>query len=317
MTDDVVNGPEGVLDGLPVHVGPSELGDVAQELTRLGARIVGPADAEVLIWTSMSRLRLVETMHPGIRFVQLPIAGVERWVEDAELMAIATFASAAGIYGELVAEHALALLLACARDLHRFARLGAWEEGAGLRSGVLRGAHVAVVGTGGIGTALIRLLVPLGVTTVAVSRSGRYVPGAVMSVASSDVDGVWPTVDAVVLAAPSTPATEGLVDARVLARMRDDAWLVNVARGPLVDTAALVDALRERRIGGAALDVTDPEPLPEGHPLWNDPRCLITPHTGLPERARVRLLSEHAVANTVRYAQGLALRSVIDPLRGY
>jgi phosphoglycerate dehydrogenase-like enzyme len=305
------------LDGLRVHVGPNPLDRATESLLALGASMVDTEHAEVLIWTSMSRKRLSQAMHPGIRFVQLPIAGVERWVEDTELMNSAAFASAAGIYGPLVAEHALALLLAGFRDIHRFARSESWEDGAGLRTGALRGATVTIIGAGGIGSALIRMLAPLGVNTIAVTRTGRSVPAAQRSVGFGGLDDLWAESDAVVLAAPATVSTERLIDARTLELMRSDAWLVNVARGTLIDTNALVAALRSGHIGGAALDVTEPEPLPADHPLWTEPRCLITPHTGLPDGERLQLLAEHAVANTVRFAQGEPLQSLIDAARGY
>jgi D-3-phosphoglycerate dehydrogenase len=99
--------------------------------------------------------------------------------------------------------------------------------------------------------------------------------------------------------------------------MRNDAWLVNVARGTLVDTGALVDALARGAIAGAALDVTDPEPLPDGHPLWTEPRALITPHIANPAATLRRYLARHVQENVTRFANGDALLSPIDPQAGY
>ena len=115
-------------------------------------------------------------------------------------------------------------------------------------------------------------------TFVGVSRSGRPVDGFARVVPVGELRSVLPEADVVVLAAPSTPDTAGLIGAEELDAMSEDAWLVNVARGALVDTDALVAALAAGSIAGAALDVTDPEPLPDGHPLWTEPRALITPH---------------------------------------
>jgi D-3-phosphoglycerate dehydrogenase len=118
-----------------------------------------------------------------------------------------------------------------------------------------------------------------------------------------------------VIAAPATHATRHLVGAPELAKMREHAWIVNIARGSLIDSDALVEALREERIGGAALDVTDPEPLPDGHPLWE--LALITPHIANPQHALTRRLAERVHENVTRLASGEALIAQIDPERGY
>src|SRR5690606_18442829 len=114
------------------------------------------------------------------------------------------------------------------------------------------------------------------------NRSGRPVPGADLVVTPDRLGEVLRESDFVVIAAPATSATRHLIGRRELGLMRDSAWLVNIARGSLIDTDALVDALRTGEIAGAALDVTDPEPLPDGHPLWTEPRALITPHSANP-----------------------------------
>jgi len=121
----------------------------------------------------------------------------------------------------------------------------------------------------------------------------------------------------VVVALALTRATEHIIGPAELAAMRPDAWLVNVARGRHVDTGALVTALRERAIGGAALDVTDPEPLPDGHPLWDLDNCIITPHTADTEEMIDRLLGRRIEANVAAFAAGQPLLGVIDPAAGY
>ena len=122
---------------------------------------------------------------------------------------------------------------------------------------------------------------------------------------------------AVVLALALTPQTRGLIGRAELAAMEPDAWLVNVARGELVDTAALVDALQRGVIGGAALDVTDPEPLPDGHPLWDLPNCLITPHTADTPEMIEFLLARRIAENVRRLAAGQELVGLMDPALGY
>jgi D-3-phosphoglycerate dehydrogenase len=171
---------------------------------------------------------------------------------------------------------------------------------------------VAIVGAGGIGRALIALLAPFETRVVAVTRRGEPVP-----LPGERLAEVWKAADFVVVAAPATGATRHLVGAPELAAMRPHAWLVNVARGSLVDTDALVTALREEAIGGAALDVTDPEPLPAGHPLWDEPRALITPHSANPLSALTRELAARVRENVTRFAAGQPLIARIDPGAGY
>jgi D-3-phosphoglycerate dehydrogenase len=174
-----------------------------------------------------------------------------------------------------------------------------------------------VFGAGGIGGELMAMLGPLEASVIAVNRSGSPVPGAHRSVPAAQLNDVIGQADWVVITAPLTAETRGLFDAEMLSRMRPDAWLVNVARGGIVDTDALVAALTDGGIAGAALDVTDPEPLPEGHPLWSLGNVLITPHVAntwdmaLPElRGLVR-------RNVARFAAGEPLEGVVDPATGY
>jgi phosphoglycerate dehydrogenase-like enzyme len=166
----------------------------------------------------------------------------------------------------------LAVILAQVRQLPRFLaaqRAGTWDP---VRSDPLGGQTVLIVGYGSIGEAVERMLDPFGVTVKRIARRAR--PG----VASLDeLPALLPDADIVILLVPITPATTGLVDAPFLSRMHDHALLVNAARGPVVDTGALLAELRSGRLR-AALDVTDPEPLPDGHPLWSVPGLLLTPH---------------------------------------
>jgi phosphoglycerate dehydrogenase-like enzyme len=176
---------------------------------------------------------------------------------------------------------------------------------------------VAIVGAGGIGRALIGLLEPFGCEVIAVTRRGRDVPGASRTLPADRLAEAWPAARHVVIAAPATAGTRHLVGARELAAMREDAWLVNIARGSLVDTDALVEALRAGAIAGAALDVTDPEPLPDGHPLWELPNALITPHVGTPADTERGLFAERVRENVRRLVAGEPLVGVVDAEGGY
>ena len=248
----------------------------------------------------------------SVRWVQLPAAGVERWLSG--MVDGPVYTSATGAFALPVAEHALALVLAGARALAPSIRATQWWESPA-RS--IEGTTVLIVGAGGIGAALIEMLEPFGNRILAVNRSGRPVAGAERTVPVDRLDEVLGEADFVVLAAPGTPQTRRLIDAGRLARMRRDAWLVNVGRGSLVDTDALVAALDAGRLGGAALDVTDPEPLPAGHPLWGHERAIITPHVATTPGGERRHYAERIRDNVARFAAGEPLGGVVDRDAGY
>jgi phosphoglycerate dehydrogenase-like enzyme len=291
-----------------VHVAPEPDRAVEEAVVAAEGRIAASlADADALVWVDANPSSFPDSLPERIRWVQLPSAGVEQWLERTDRDRLWT--SAAGAYGRPVAEHCLALMLAGARRLADCARARSWSAPPAVP---LDGATVAIVGAGGIGHALIELLEPLRVEVLAVTRRGR---GGTLP--ADRLGDVWPRAHHVVIAAPATAATRHLVGAAELEAMREDAWLVNVARGSLVDTDALVAALAGGAIAGAALDVTDPEPLPDDHPLWREPRALITPHIANPQATLRRYLAEHVRANVARFAAGKPLLSVIDPGAGY
>ena len=299
-----------------IHLGPEERPDLRSAIEAGGGRVGPLQDAAGVVWVGHDPAAFPEL--PGsVRWVQLSSAGVERWVRAGVVSGERTFTSATGAYGSPVAEHALALMLAGDKALPAFARSRSWDGHGRAEARALAGATVAIVGAGGIGRALIGLLQPFGAEILAVTRRGHDVPGAARTYAAGELDEVWPNAHHVVIAAPATDGTRHLVGARELAAMRADAWLVNVARGSLVDTDALVGALREHAIAGAALDVTDPEPLPDGHPLWDLPNALITPHIATPPEAERRHFAERVRENVRRFAAGEPLEGVIDPDGGY
>jgi phosphoglycerate dehydrogenase-like enzyme len=250
--------------------------------------------------------------------VQLPFAGIESFFEAGVVDPSFAWTCTKGVYGHATAEHALALILMAARRLHLHATATTWSPApGGVEERSLRDLTVVIVGTGGIGTALARMLAPLRARIIGVNRSGRDLEHAERTVTTARLHDVLPEGDFVAIAAALTPHTRHLIDARALDRMRSSAWLVNVARGGLVDTEALVDALHSNSIGGAALDVTDPEPLPEGHPLWKLENAVVTPHVantwlmGLPE---LRAMVER---NVRHFAAGEELEGIVDPDAGY
>jgi phosphoglycerate dehydrogenase-like enzyme len=274
-------------------------------------------DPAGLVWTgagAVDELRAVLQAHPGISWVQLPMAGVERMAEAGVFDHQRQWTSAKGAYAEPVAEHALALLLAGLRHLPERARARSWGEPA---AETLFDQPVTIVGGGGITVALMRLLEPFRTQVTVVRRSAEPVPGATRTLTTEHLHEALAGARAVVLTLALTPQSRGLIGPEELELMDQQAWLVNVARGGLVDTEALVKALRSGQIGGAALDVTDPEPLPAGHPLWDLPDCLITPHTADTEQMIQPLLAARITENVKRLIAGQELAGRVDPDLGY
>jgi phosphoglycerate dehydrogenase-like enzyme len=282
-----------------------------------GAEVVPLEDAEVLIWTEVGNpeeLRAVLAATPDIGWVQLPWAGVEPFADAGVIDGDRVWTCGKGVYAKPVAEHALALALAGTKDLKRFASARSWGEQSGIS---LVGGKVTIFGGGGITQELIRLLQPLCCTITVVRRHPDPIDGADTVLDFGQRFEALRGADVVVLALALTDETRGVISEIELELMEPHAWLVNVARGAHVVTEDLVIALRGDVIGGAALDVTDPEPLPEGHPLWELPNCLITPHTANTEDMAVALLSERITDNIRRFAAGEELIGRVDPALGY
>ena len=297
-------------------VAPGAVADVvADAITGAGGELVGPDEAEALVWTDPTDAAALSELLaglPDVRWVQLPFAGVDRF---ADLFADGrTWTSTKGAYSEPVAEHALALGLAGLRQLTVRARARAWGEQAGLR---LAGSKVTVVGGGGISEAFLRLVAPFGVRATVVRRHVAPMAGAAEVVAPERLHEALAGARLVVLALALTLDTTGIIGAAELDCMESDAWLVNVARGAHVVTDDLVAALRAGGIGGAALDVTDPEPLPAGHPLWDLDNCLITPHTANTWEMAEPLFAARIAANVDRYQRQEPLLGLVDPELGY
>lgn len=287
---------------------------LAEAIIAGGGTLVDPADAEGLVWFGPfdpDALRPVIGASPA-RWVQLPWAGVEPYLPM--LTADREWTCGKGVYAEATAEHALLLVLALLRDLPRRVRAGRWEP----RSGVsLFDKRVLVVGGGGIGEVLLRLLAPFRCTVTVVRRHPTPMAGAAAVVGGDGLDAALAEADVVVLGLPLTAETTGLMGREQLLLMQKHAVLVNVARGAHVVTDDLVAALRDGDIAGAALDVTDPEPLPADHPLWAEPRCLITPHTANTIEMVRPAIEERIRENVRRFGAGEPLIGTVDVDLGY
>ncbi|MFI9505068.1 D-isomer specific 2-hydroxyacid dehydrogenase family protein [Nocardia sp. NPDC052566] len=311
---------------VPVAIGPATPPPALLEkaVVEGGATVADLADARALIWAGAPGEFPME-LPDSIEWVQLHAAGVEDWF-TAGIFARhpnVRFTSAAGAFAANVAEHALMLLLAGVRYLPEHLRAGSWRQRDFYpHVSTLRGKTVTIVGAGGIGRALIPMLVPLGAHVIAVNRTGRPVTGpgipeTIETIAADQLGKVWAHTDHVIVAAPATPATRHLIGADELSRLKPTSWVINIARGSLIDTDALVAALASGAIGGAGLDVTDPEPLPDGHPLWVLPNAIVTPHDSNPPQLRLAAFADHVSENVTRFVQGRDLIAPIDLDRGY
>ncbi|GDY31849.1 2-hydroxyacid dehydrogenase [Gandjariella thermophila] len=265
----------------------------------------GAAAAEVLVppfLVGSQALALVDAL-PKLRLVQLLSAGAEAWV--GRLPDGVALSTCRGAHGGVTAEWAVAVLLAVYRDLPAFRDAqceGRWDYH---YTDTLSGRRVLVVGAGDLGERIRRRLEPFDVSVTLVGRTSR--DGVHGEDALPDLVGRH---DAVILAVPLTSRTRGMADAAFLARMPDGAVLVNAARGPVVDTEALLAELRAGRLR-AALDVTDPEPLPAGHPLWSAPGLLLTPHVAASCHGQRERAYAVAAEQISRFARGAELENLV------
>ncbi|MBX0298910.1 hydroxyacid dehydrogenase [Cryobacterium sp. 1639] len=293
----------------------------AAAVEQAGGVLAPLSDAtRAIIWLSYARAGEIDDVlekNPQVGWLQLPWAGVDAFsdVLSRHQRDDLLVTSAKGAYAQPVAEHALALLLASMRLLPERARARSWNAEPAGES--LYGRRVLIVGAGGIARELIRLLEPFNTAITVVRRSAAAVPGAERTVPADQLSIELPQADVVVLAAALTGGTRHLLGAAELALLKPTAHLVNIARGPLIDTDALVAALADGRLAGAALDVTDPEPLPDSHPLWNEPRCLITPHMADTPEMTAPLLAERIRLNVAALLGNGAFVGVVDPAAGY
>lgn len=255
---------------------------------------------------------------PRLKWVQLGTAGTDGYLVPGVLPEGCLLTCATGVFGPVIAEHLLAMGLALLYQMHRYRdnmTRGLWQRGPAARS--FAGARVLIIGSGDIGTAFAQRAKALGAITVGVRRTPAQKPDCLDELhLAGGLDDLLPQADLVVMALPQTPETVGMMDRRRLGLMKRGAILLNVGRGSAIDTEALCDALDTGALGGAGLDVTDPEPLPPDHRLWRCPNALITPHISgyaAPMDAKIDLFAQNLAA----YAQGQPLRSLVNPATGY
>ncbi len=280
-------------------------------------------DAEIVIAWSIRPEQIAAAKK--LRWLHCPAAAVHQLIFPELVNSKVVLTNAREVHGPVVAEHVIALIFALAKKIPGSVRLQEkhiwgqqilWDELPRVRE--VAGATVGLVGLGSIGRAVAKSAKALGMRVIAVrEHPEKGSEGADAVFAPAQIDEIFRQSDYVVLAAPVTASTTAIASAERLALMKPDACLINVGRGPLVDEPAIIAALREKKMGGAALDVFPKEPLAADSPLWDVPNLLITPHTAaLTDKLWERhyaLFSE----NLRRYLNGEPLLAVVDKQKGY
>ena len=311
-----------LLSGRPSPRALASLAAAAPDVELIGPEGTSPAEltaiSAALVWNDAAPLRAAFPRLAGLRWVQISSAGVDGVLFPALVAGDVVLTNAAGVFDRPMAEYVLALVLAHAKGLHetRDAQLDRrWMR---REVAPVAGRRAVVVGLGRIGRAAAELLGAAGLHVEGVRRTGGDAAPPVERIFSvAELPAALAGADFVVLTLPLTDETRGIIGRAALDAMGPNAYLVNVGRGPLVDEPELLEAVRERRIAGAALDVFAAEPLPADHPFWREPRIFVSPHIGGDaagwEEAAVRVWAE----NLGRFREGLPLENVVDKRRGY
>ena len=287
---------------------------------RLPSEDPTPSDLEdVDVYFGLFR-RPIDLPAQRLRWIQYPFAGVPEWLSRQALAKGIQLSNASGIYDQTIAEHVVGCMLALSRRFDSFfdwklRRIWAHPVRPAVRD--LAGSTAVVLGMGRIGRATARMLKFFAVRVVGCRRTPQPTPYADEIFPVEDLQSMVRRADWLIVAAPLTAETRGLASAGVLRALPPGARVVNVGRGPILDQAALVDLLRSGRLAGAALDVTNEEPIPYDDPLWTTPNLLLTQHSSCNPADASPAAAELLLRNLHRYAAGLPLENAVDLARGY
>jgi phosphoglycerate dehydrogenase-like enzyme len=287
---------------------------VAADATRLTEQV---ADADAIFGTINPQLFRAAKK---LKWVQIYSAGVETYRFPEFIQSDVILTNCKIIQGPNIADHALSLLLALTRDLYKIipARTTQeWRRGQ-YQPVELRGKTAVIIGVGGIGSQIAQRAHAFGMTVIGVDPKDMPLnPYVAKMVYPDKLDSVLPQADVVFISAPHTPQSEGMMGAKQFELLKKGSYFIAVSRGKLYNSEALVKALDERRLAGAGLDVTNPEPLPKGHALWKFDNVIITPHiagqSDNVQTRRVELIKE----NIARFVKGEPMLNVVDKVKGY
>jgi len=300
---------EGILSGYKVIFNESEdTGSIDAETAGNAAVIFGNPKADFL------------ALCPRLKWLQLQSSGADGYIAGEINKETVLLTSATGCYGHAVSEHMAALTLTLLKKLHLYRDEQAacrWRSRGHAKS--IRGAVVLVIGLGDIGAEYARLMKALGSYVIGVRRSVRAKPDFVDELLPVEqMEEALPRADVTALIIPGTKDTVGLIGQPQLAKMKKDAVLINAGRGSAIDTEALCAALEAGTLGGAGLEVTDPEPLPPDHRLWKMENVLITPHiSGDRYTLTYQYISDFILENARRFVRGETLESLVDFKTGF
>ncbi len=294
---------------------------VAGETAGIFDSAVGEAEVVYAGFTAAPLLRELWPRAAKLRWVHSQSAGVEGLLFPELIETPVVLTNARGVFRHSLAEFVLAVALHFAKDLRRMVRnqqAGVWESLETVEE--LRGKTMGIVGYGEIGRAVAELAHPFGMKILALRSRPELCASDPLVSAAFPPEGrkeMIPCCDYLVVASPLTPETRGLIGVAEIAAMKPGAVLINVGRGPVVDEAALIAALSERRIRGAALDVFDVEPLPAGHPFYTLDNVLLSPHCADHTSGWLDLTMRMFLTNFGRYVAGEPLLNVVDKRKGY
>jgi len=300
-----------------VAIEPKSFLEYEKALEQGGARL-SPMGPEVrgLIWTDYSSPAALGDLidaNPQLEWVQLPFAGVDAFAEQLDKSVL--FTSAKGAYREPVAEHALMLALALGRKIPIRVKASSWGKSEAFS---FYDSKVLLIGAGGISEELVKLLAPFR-AQITVVRNNKDLPitGVKAIVGLDQLDRLLPQADLVIVTCALTDQTRGLINYERLSLFKPTAYLVNVARGPIVVSEDLVRALENGLLAGAGLDVTDPEPLPDGHAFFGRDDLILTPHTADTKEIVTRLFASRIEQNVMAFLGNGSWVGKVSPSLGY
>jgi phosphoglycerate dehydrogenase-like enzyme len=289
-----------------------------EKALELGGAKLSPIGSDVrgLIWTDYSSPAALGELidrNPQLEWVQLPFAGVDAFAKQLDKNVL--FTSAKGAYREPVAEHALMLALALGRRLPVRIKASSWGKREAFS---FYDSKVLLIGAGGISDELTKLLAPFRAEITVVRNNAELSFAGAKKVAGlEELDGLIPEADLVIVTCALTDQTRGLINYQRLSLFKPTAYLVNVARGPIVVSDDLIRALDDGLLAGAGLDVTDPEPLPDGHAFFGRDDLILTPHTADTKEIVTRLFATRIEQNVKAFLGNGAWVGEVSPSLGY
>lgn len=281
---------------------------------------IGDADALLRWWISQAAFQRVLREAPKLRWVQTASAGVDSVLVPELKGRDLVLTNSAGAHGIPISEFVLAGMLAHAKRLRALAALtpeNAWPQGRDMQLGELHGTTALILGLGNIGREVAKRAAAFGVTVYANRRHPAPEEGIQRVVGENEWHDLLPECDFLIICTPLTPATRGIVDAAALREIKQGAYIINIARGQIIQTDALLEALHAGKLSGALLDALPEEPLPADHPLWHAPNVWITPHISASSpRTQERSLN-YFFENLRRFVAGEELANIVDVEAGY